>query len=313
MTQWFYRRGELAREGWETLVDARTPGWAHTGLRVGALTEGTVLELPPAQVERIVMPLSGPAHVEYVVDGATREQRLGGRPGVFHGPSDVLYLPSGAAATLRWAGSDARISVSEAVTAERRPARYLPHEDIPVELRGAGTSSRQVQNFGTPAALDAAKIIACEVITPADNWSSYPAHKHDEHLPGHESRLEEIYYFEAAVTRGAGSPAGVEAGPGGADPFGMFATYSSPAGEIDINALARTGDVALIPYGYHGPAAAAPGYDLYYLNVMAGPDEERVWLISDDPAHAWVRGSWEQQSVDPRLPYTATGTGASAA
>jgi 5-deoxy-glucuronate isomerase len=65
------------------------------------------------------------------------------------------------------------------------------------------------------------------------------------------------------------------------------------------------GDIALVPYGYHGPAVAAPGYDLYYLNVMAGPDPERVWNIRDDPAHSWVRSTWNGQSADPRLPYLA--------
>ncbi len=184
------------------------------------------------------------------------------------------------------------------------PTRRVAAEEIPVELRGAGRSSRQVHNFGTPDALDAAKLIVCEVVTPAENWSSYPAHKHDEHLPGAESRLEEIYYFESAVSKGLEAPTA-------ADPFGMFATYSSPAGEIDINAIVRTGDIALVPFGYHGPAVAAPGYDLYYLNVMAGPDQERVWNISDDPAHAWIRQTWEGQDIDPRLPYagpTATQT-----
>ena len=64
----------------------------------------------------------------------------------------------------------------------------------------------------------------------------------------------------------------------------------------------RTGDVVLIPHGWHGPSMAAPGYDLYYLNVMAGPGAERAWLICDDPAHAWVRDTWADQAVDPRLP-----------
>ncbi len=86
-------------------------------------------------------------------------------------------------------------------------------------------------------------------------------------------------------------------------PFGMFSTYSSPAGAIDINAMVQSGDVALVPYGYHGPAVAAPGYDLYYLNVMAGPGVERAWLISDDPHHAWVRQAWTAEDIDPRLPY----------
>jgi 5-deoxy-glucuronate isomerase len=61
--------------------------------------------------------------------------------------------------------------------------------------------------------------------------------------------------------------------------------------------------VVLIPYGWHGPSMAAPGYDLYYLNVMAGPGA-REWLIRDDPAHAWVRAAWSGTGMDDRLPLT---------
>jgi 5-deoxy-glucuronate isomerase len=290
--RWFHRRGELARDGWESVVDASTPGWAHTGLRVAVLGPDDVLGLDERDVERIVVPLAGSFTVVHRDHPGAGETLLRGRASVFDGPTDVLYLPAGATAEVRGEG---RIAVATAPTSERREWAHIPAADIPVELRGAGASSRQVHNFGTPQTLDAAKLIVCEVITPADNWSSYPPHKHDEHVPGHESRLEEIYYFETAPVRGgAGEPDAA---------FGVFAAYSSPAGEIDIDALVRTGDIALIPYGYHGPAVAAPGYDMYYLNVMAGPDEERVWLISDDPAHAWVRDGWAEHDVDPRLPY----------
>jgi 5-deoxy-glucuronate isomerase len=73
----------------------------------------------------------------------------------------------------------------------------------------------------------------------------------------------------------------------------------------------RTGDAVLIPHGWHGPSIAAPGYDLYYLNVMAGPAQERSWRFCDDPAHAWIRRTWRDQPVDPRLPLTsAAGKGA---
>ena len=65
----------------------------------------------------------------------------------------------------------------------------------------------------------------------------------------------------------------------------------------------RTGDVVLVPHGWHGPSMAAPGYDLYYLNVMAGPSE-RAWRFRDDPAHAWIRSTWSDQAIDPRLPLT---------
>jgi len=292
--RWFHRRGTLARDGWESVVDTTTPGWTHTGIRIAELGEGDRLVLDERTVERIVVPLSGSFVVEHHHFPGEWSTRLHGRASVFDGPTDIVYLPTGTTAEITGHG---RVAVAEAPTAERRPWQYIAAADTAVELRGAGASSRQVHNFGTPAALDAARLIVCEVITPAENWSSYPPHKHDEHIAGRESRLEEIYYFEAAPARTGGDPDATDAA------FGMFSTYSSPAGEIDINAMVRSGDIALVPFGYHGPAVAAPGYDLYYLNVMAGPAPERIWLISDDPAHAWVRKTWDGQDVDPRLPY----------
>jgi 5-deoxy-glucuronate isomerase len=189
------------------------------------------------------------------------------------------------------------VAIAEAPATERLPVSVLRAAQTPVEVRGRGRSTRQVHNFGVPGGLAAQKLLVCEVITPAENWSSYPGHKHDQAGPT-ESVLEEIYYFEAAVSRGLDAPAA-------ADPFGLFCTYASPAGSIDTGAMVRTGDIALVPFGYHGPAAAAPGYDLYYLNVMAGPGAERAWRISDDPAHAWIRATWDDQDPDPRLAPTA--------
>ncbi|WP_437583511.1 5-deoxy-glucuronate isomerase [Paramicrobacterium sp. CJ85] len=297
MTQWFFRNGELAADGWQSVVDANLDGWQHTGLRVAQLGDGDARSLDAGNIERLIIPLAGSFSVAYVIDGEKDVVRLEGRSSVFAGPPDVAYLPVGSSAEITGRG---RIAVAEAPATERHPFAYIPKSEVPVELRGSGRSSRQVHNYGTPAALAASKFIVCEVITPAENWSSFPAHKHDENIPGTESRLEEIYYFETAVSRGLDAPAE-------ADPFGLFATYSSRAGDIDINTIVRTGDIALVPYGYHGPAAAAPGYDMYYLNVMAGPDPERVWNITDDPAHGWVRGSWEGQEFDSRLPYSEEG------
>ncbi len=167
---------------------------------------------------------------------------------MFDGPTDVVYVGAGNELTITGFG---RVAVTEAPTRVRKPSVYVAKDQVPVELRGAGRDSRQVHNFGTPGALAAASLIVCEVITPAGNWSSHPAHKHDEDVPGHESQLEEIYYFESAPVRGASAPQT-------ADAFGSFATYRSAAGDIEINALVRTGDIALVPFGYHGPAVAAP-------------------------------------------------------
>ena len=173
---------------------------------------------------------------------------------------------------------------------ERRlEVRYGPADAVPVELRGAGQASRQVNNFCTPAAFEADRLIACEVLTPGGNWSSYPPHKHDEAREG-ESELEEIYYFEVADG---------PVGPG----IGYQRVYGHEHADIDVLAEVRTGDIVVIPHGWHGPSMAAPGYDLYYLNVMAGPGDMRAWLISDDPAHAWVRDGWSEQEIDRRLPF----------
>lgn len=259
------------------------------------LKQGIVAALTEISVERIVVPLNGSFVVEYTFDGETIKQTMKGRPSPFHGPTDTIYLPLGATANITGVG---RIAIAEGPATKVKAVAYIPAADVPIEMRGAGRASRQVHNFGTPATLDADRLIVCEVITPSDNWSSYPPHKHDEYLPGVQSNLEEIYYFEVANARGSNAPQGT-------DPIGYFRNYGTEAMVIDTFAEVRTGDVALVPHGWHGPAMAAPGYDLYYLNIMAGPDPDRSWNIVDDPHHGWVRSTWDEQELDPRLPYTS--------
>ena len=146
-----------------------------------------------------------------------------------------------------------------------------------------------------PDTLEADRMVVCEVIVPAGNWSGSPSHKHDCYIPGKESTLEEIYYFESAVTRGATTST--------SSPFGYFRGFSADERPYDVAEEIHSGDVALVPYGWHGPTAAGPGYDLYFFNVMAGPDPERAWNATDHPDHAWIRQTWQSQETDPRLPY----------
>ncbi|NWO17653.1 MAG: 5-deoxy-glucuronate isomerase, partial [Corynebacterium sp.] len=167
--RWFHKKGDLARAGWQTVVDADTPGWQYTGIRIAELSDGQSLSLDDLGVERIFIPLAGHFQVAHNDEVTT----LNGRKSVFDGPTDVLYLPTNTAATLSGEG---RVAVAEAPTKEPKEWKYIPPAGTPVELRGAGRSSRQVRNFGTPEALDAARLIVCEVITPGENWSSYPPH-----------------------------------------------------------------------------------------------------------------------------------------
>ncbi|MBT2414321.1 5-deoxy-glucuronate isomerase [Streptomyces sp. ISL-12] len=278
-------------------VTPETAGWGYSGLRVLTLPPGGSHTFDAGDSEWIVLPLAGGCTV--TADDAAFA--LHGRPDVFSAVSDFAYVPRDARATVSSAAGG-RFALAGARCARRLPARYGPASAVPVELRGAGACSRQVNNFGAAARAGGAdeqgfecdKLIAVEVLTPGGNWSSFPPHKHDEHRPGEEAELEEIYYFEFAAHDGVP---------------GLGYQRVSPSGRgrgTDVLAEVRDGDVVLVPDGWHGPSMAVPGHHMYYLNVMAGPADERAWLISDHPGHAWVRDTWPEQPVDPRLPlYTA--------
>jgi 5-deoxy-glucuronate isomerase len=283
-TRYVLPAGSATGEGLDLLVTPESAGWSFSGLAVLTLAPGESRTWSTGDAETLVLPLAGGCTVACGPDSVGLE----GRADVFSGPTDFAYVPRDAEVTIT-SEDGGRFALPSARCTRRLPFRRQPADRVPVELRGAGPASRQVNNFCTPEAFEADVLIACEVLTPGGNWSSYPPHKHDE-ATSTESVLEEIYYFEVA-----GGPAG----PGTA----YQRVYASPGHEIDVLAEVRTGDAVLIPHGWHGPSMAAPGYDLYYLNVMAGPGAERAWRICDDPAHGWVRNTWAGQEMDPRLPF----------
>jgi 5-deoxy-glucuronate isomerase len=277
-----------SNEGYIPEVTPELAGWGYSGLRVLELGPGSAHTFPTGDAEVVVLPLAGGC----VVECESSRFELAGRDSVFDRVTDFAYAPLDTEVRISSTGGG-RFALPSALAGVRFDPAYGPAEAVPVELRGAGQSSRQVNNFCTPESFPADKVIAVEVLTPGGNWSSYPPHKHDKQGEG-EVQLEEIYYFEIAGGRGEG--------------IGYQRVYTSgPDRQIDVLAEVRSGDVVLIPYGYHGPSAAAPGYDMYYLNVMAGPGAERVWRFCDDPAHAWVRAGWAEATVDPRLPMTGPG------
>ncbi|MBO3742520.1 5-deoxy-glucuronate isomerase [Actinoplanes flavus] len=279
-------RGSSAERPFDVYITPEIAGWEYSGLRVVHLPVGGRARFATGDDEMLVVPLAGGCDV------ACDDERLTltGRRSVFSRVTDFAYLPRDTVVTLR-APNGGRFALPAARAGRTLPFRYGAAEDVPVELRGAGQASRQVNNLCTPESFETDRLIACEVLTPGGNWSSYPPHKHDEQSEC-ESSLEEIYYFEVAAS------------PAGGHGCGYQRVYGHPDRPIDVCAEVRSGDVVLIPYGWHGPSMAAPGYDLYYLNVMAGPGERR-WLVRDDPAHGWVRGRWVAEPVDTRLPLTS--------
>jgi 5-deoxy-glucuronate isomerase len=290
-------------------LTAAAAGWTYCGLRVLRLAPGASSTVTTGDSEVFVLPLSGSVTVEIGPDadgtadagaaGGAVEARyaLAGRPSVFTSATDFAYAGRSSRLTLASDGG-AEVALPAARCDHRLPPAYGPADAVPVEVRGAGQATRLVRNFGAPGAWDhAVKLVCCELVTPPGNWSSHPPHKHDPTAPCPVVN-EEIYYY-----RIAGADQVTPSGEG----FGLHRTYTGPehaaAGlaPLDETLEVRDGDVVLVPYGYHGPCAAAPGYPMYYLNVLAGPAEDRSMAFCDDPAHTWIRGSWAGQDADPRV------------
>jgi 5-deoxy-glucuronate isomerase len=276
------RAGALANGPWSVELSQSEAGWSWASLRVLSLAPGTSHTFATGAEEVLVLPLNGSCTVS---SGGT-EYLLRGRASVFDDPTDFVYVPGGST-VLVTSEDGGRFAIPGAKAEVPLPLRYQAANLVPVEYRGAGSCSRRVVNYCMPATLSADRLMVCEVFTPGGNWSSYPPHKHDQSGPD-ETELEEIYYFEVAP------------GASGEKGIAYQRVYGTPARPVELLAEVGSGDVVLIPHGYHGPSMAAPGYDLYYLNVMAGPGQ-REWRASDDPAHAWVRATWQSQDVDPRL------------
>ncbi len=248
-------------------------GLRHTALHILELASGDTHAFATGGAEWIVLPLSGGGTVRVRPDGGQqgdeeREFTLDGRPDVFAGPTDFAYVPRDARVEIT-SGAAGRFALAGARCGRRLPARRGPAPEVPVEERGSGTCARQVRNFAAAHTFACDRLIAVEVVTPPGHWSSYPPHKHDEHRPGEESELEEIYWFALD----------------GPTPAFHRVAPSRPGG-ADLLAEVRDGEAVLVPDGWHGPSVAPPGHPLYYLNVMAGPGPGRDWHITFHPDHA---------------------------
>jgi 5-deoxy-glucuronate isomerase len=264
----------LLRSGEWNEVTPASAGWSHLSFRVVRLDGRTSFDTGEDEVA--IVPLSGDATVR--TEGA--EWEVGGRSDVFAGLPRSLYLPRDTQAELE---GRAELALCGARAGRRREPKAIPPEDVEIEVRGSGNATRQITHIVKPD-FPAERILVVEVYTPSGNWSSYPPHKHDEERGDQEAVLEETYYF-----RTRGDRAGA---------FAMQRLYS-PRHGLDLTETVRNDDLLLVPYGYH-TTAAAHGYDLYYLNALAG--DRRTMQSADDPDLAWIRPAWEGLQPDPRVP-----------
>jgi len=302
--------GEPAGDGTVVEVTPQDAGWEWTGLTVLSLPPGGTRTVRTGPSEVFVLPLAGALALRVTGPAADEvELTLTGRESVFTAVTDFAYVGRDSEVVLTNPSGDrpAEVALPSSRCSRALPPAYGAAADVPVEVRGAGTATRQVTNFGVPGVWDhAEKLVCCELLTPPGNWSSYPPHKHDASAcaDGEPCPVvnEEIYYY-----RIAGEDQVTPSRTG----FGLHRTYTGPEhadaglGPVDELVEVRDHDVVLVPHGYHGPCVAAPGYPMYYLNVMAGPADGRAMAFCDDAAHGWVRATWDDTAPDPRCPMTS--------
>ena len=268
----------LLRDGKWDVVDPASASWRYLSFRVERLQDGERVSRHTGGEELAFVPLGGRCAIES--DGQRWE--LGERASVFDGMPWALYLPPDTAYTLSALGN-VEVAVSGAAADEQLEPRLVTPADVEIEVRGSGNATRQINHILKPE-FPAQRLLVVEVFTPAGNWSSYPPHKHDEDHPPGEVVLEEVYYYRTRR-----------------EPAGAFAVQRlySPQHGTDLTETVRDGDIMLVPHGYH-TTAAAHGYDLYYLNGLAG--DRRSMAAADDPELAWIRPAWETLVPDPRVP-----------
>jgi len=266
--------GETANDHYALDITPERAGWRFSGIKIVELDAGGSQELSTGDDEALVLPLRGSCSVQ--AEGISYE--LAGRPDVFTAITDYLYLPRETTATITSARGG-RFAIPTARATHRLEISYRPASDVHVDLRGAGSCSRQVNNYALGNDLDTDHLLVCEVLTPGGNWSSYPPHKHDTENPPVEARLEELYFYRFAKPQGF-----------------AFARVYTPDRSLDEAMTPGDCDLIVVPEGYH-PVGAPHGYDCYYLNVMAGPN--RAWYFTIDPDHAWLM-NW-----DPAAPVAA--------
>jgi len=247
-------------------VTPRSAGWRYVGFKVCRLEPGQKLTGGEADRETCLVALSGAAQV--AVDGVELGL-VGGRGSVFDDAAPgAVYVPAQCHFVLT-AASRLEVAVCSAPGRPGRSPRTIPPEAMSREVRGQKTNTRYVRNI-LPQTEAADSLLVVEVMTPGGHWSSYPPHKHDNAVEGQETVLEETYYHRLNPPQG----------------FAFQRVYTDDRA-LDETLCVKDGDVVLVPRGYH-PVAAPHGYDLYYLNVMAGP--ERKWIFRNDPAHEWLLG-----------------------
>lgn len=262
-------------------VSPASAGWEHLYFAARKLKRDQSWSFETGPFELALVVLSGTCTVNSN-RGVWAE--IGRRSSVFNGLPYTLYLPRQTNFTVTANSAEVDIAYGWAFAESDHPAHLVRPEDVEIEIRGGGNATRQINKM-IPPGFDCSRLVVVEVYTPSGNWSSYPPHKHDQHRVDADGKvveadLEEVYFYKLNRPEG-------------------FAYQRVYTGDQRLNELmlVHDSDLVLSPEGYH-PVVAAPGYDCYYLNMLAGSAQSLA--AADDPAFTWVKNTWAEK--DPRVP-----------
>ena len=272
-------------------VTPEQAGWDFIHFQVRRLAAQRPWSFETSGHELAIVLLGGSATVE---SDKGRWTHVGARASVFGGLPYALYLPRETSFTVT-GETDCELAVAWVKTDQDHAPRLVTPGDVGIEIRGGDNATRQINNILAPG-FPCHRLVIVEVYTPGGNWSSYPPHKHDIHKTDaagrlQEADLEEVYFYKLDRPEG----------------FAFQRIYTDPesplhrAGNpIDAVLLARNNDAVIVPEGYH-PVASPPGYNTYYLNVLAGSAQSLA--NTEDPRYVWVKEHY--QARDPRVPIYA--------
>jgi 5-deoxy-glucuronate isomerase len=266
-------------------ITSEEAGWNHLNFIAKTMKHGQKWIGETAENEYLFVLLAGNFSA---VTSAGSWKTSNGRKDVFNGLPHALYLPPYTEFEIMPAGIFLDIAGGWCKAEQTFPAHFIKPSDVAdmgIEFRGGDNASRQINRILPPGS-KCNRLVCVEVYTPSGNWSSFPAHKHDtrntDPVTGHltEASLEEIYFYKIDKPQG----------------FAIQKIYNDSR-SLDEIAEANNNDAVLVPEGYH-PVVAGYGYNVYYLNFLAGSDQSLA--STDDPDHKWIYGTWK--GLDPRIP-----------
>lgn len=246
-------------------ITPKTAGWRYVGFGLHRLAAGETVSEMTGDTEAILVLVEGKAEIGA---GGTLFGELGDRMSPFEQKlPHCVYVPAGADWSAK-ATTDCTLAICAAPGKPGRAPQVIGPDGIEQVERGKGANTRYIHPIAMEERDVADSLLVTEVFTPQGNWSSYPPHRHDEDDFPRMTYLEETYYHRLNPSKG----------------FGLQRVFTED-GNLDETMAVADGDVVLVPRGHH-PCGAPYGYDMYYLNVMAGP--LRKWRFQNHPDFDWI-------------------------